>query len=155
MGTRSRIGIVYGEGRNLKVKSIYCHWDGYPEYNGKMLMEYYNNNARAEELINLGDISSLRKKISTNEPHSFDNPQEDVTIAYARDRGEEKNILDIDFDGFKDYLKKSDIEFVYLRYKDEWLWAPINYDYITNEWTLGAFTKLEYKIQEIEENRGE
>lgn len=152
MGTRSRIGIVYGgnDGK-LKVRSIYCHWDGYPEYNGKMLMEYYNNNARAEELIDLGDISSLRKKTSTTEHHTFDEPQEDVTIAYHRDRGEEKRILELDFDDFKDYLKKSDIEFVYLRYRDEWLWAPINYDYITNDWTLGAFTKLEYKIQEIEE----
>lgn len=153
MGTRSRIGIVYGgnDGK-LKVRSIYCHWDGYPEYNGKMLMEYYNNNARAEELIDLGDISSLRKKISTKEPHSFDNPQKDVTVAYARDRGEEKRILEMDFDDFKEYLRKSDIEFVYLRYRDEWLYAEVEYDYITNKSQLSAFKVLKWKIDDLRKN---
>ena len=151
MGTRSRIGILYGDDNKLKVRSIYCHWDGYPEYNGKMLIDYYNNNARTEELINLGDISSLRKKISTSEKHSFDEPQEDTTIAYHRDRGEEKRILEMNFDDFKEYIKNSDIEYVYLRFRDEWLYAPVDYDYITHDSVLGAFKNLEYKIQSLKE----
>lgn len=151
MSTRSRIGMVYGgDDGKLKVKSIYCHWDGYPEYNGKMLIDYYDNNARTEELLELGDISSLRKKISTNEHHTFDEPQEDVTIAYARDRGEEKRILEMDFDDFKDYLKDSDIEYVYLRFRDEWLYASLDYDYITGRNVLSAFKELNYYVSKME-----
>lgn len=149
MSTRSRIGILYGDGDKLKVKTIYCHSDGYPEYNGAMLMEYYNNNARTEELLELGDISSLRKKISTSEKHDFYNPQEDVTIAYHRDRGEQKHILEMDFEDFKKYLKDSDIEYCYLRFRDEWLYAPVDYDYISHESILGAFKPLEYTIRAL------
>ncbi len=25
------------------IKSIYCHWDGYPSNNGKILLEHYNS----------------------------------------------------------------------------------------------------------------
>jgi len=150
MSTRSRIGIVFGTNKNeLKVKSIYCHWDGYVEYNGKMLIDYYNNNARTEELINLGDISSLRKKISTSGEHSFDNPQEDVTIAYHRDRGEEKRINEEYLTNFLENIVESDIEFVYLRFRDEWLYATVDYDYIQEKYVLSAFRPLEYKVQEL------
>ena len=150
MGTRSRIGILYGDGEKLKVKSIYCHWDGYPEYNGAMLMKYYNNYGRTEQLLELGDISVLKKKITPSTTHTFEEPEPDVTIAYSRDRGEEKRILEMDFEEFKDYVKDSDIEYVYLRYKDEWLYAELNYDYITYNSVLGAFRPLKYKIERLE-----
>lgn len=35
-------------------KSIYCHWDGYPEYNGLILFENYKDKNKVEKLINLG-----------------------------------------------------------------------------------------------------
>lgn len=141
-----------GEDGKLRVKSIYCHWDGYPEYNGKMLIDYYDNNARTEELLELGDISSLDKKIAPTESHTFDKPQKDVTVAYARDRGEEKRILEMDFDDFKDYINHSDVEFVYLRYQDRWLYAEVEYDYITHESQLGAFKELGWKIANLRKN---
>ena len=50
MGTRSRIAIE----KDGKVKSMYCHWDGYLEYNGKMLFDYYNSEEKAEALVNNG-----------------------------------------------------------------------------------------------------
>ena len=34
MATRSTIAMKTDEGR---IRSIYCHWDGYVGYNGKML----------------------------------------------------------------------------------------------------------------------
>lgn len=150
MGTRSRIGIVYGFENELKVKSIYCHWDGYLEHNGALLMKYYNNYGRTEELINLGDISSLRPKISTKEEHSFDNPQEDVTIAYHRDRGEDLHISEEYLPNFIENIVNSDIEYVYLRYRDEWLYATVDYDYILNKYVLSAFRPLQYKIEALE-----
>ena len=38
MGTRSTIGLEYPDGT---VRGIYCHWDGYPDNNGKILVEHY------------------------------------------------------------------------------------------------------------------
>jgi hypothetical protein len=46
MGTRSRIGVMHGD----KVKSIYCHWDGYLEHNGAILQEHYDS-AKANHLV--------------------------------------------------------------------------------------------------------
>lgn len=56
MSTRSRIGIQL---KNDSILSVYCHWDGYPEFNGKKLKEHFNTRAKAAELIDGGDISAL------------------------------------------------------------------------------------------------
>ena len=46
MGTRSRIGVMHGD----KLKSVYCHWDGYLEHNGRILQEHYDS-AKANQLV--------------------------------------------------------------------------------------------------------
>lgn len=56
MGTRSTIGVLNTDG---SVSAVYCHWDGYPEHNGKILMENYTTEEKVRELIDLGSISSL------------------------------------------------------------------------------------------------
>ena len=56
MGTRSRIGIQLADDSIL---SIYCHYDGYPEFNGVKLVENFNSRDAATELIDGGDISCL------------------------------------------------------------------------------------------------
>ena len=48
MGTRSRIGIQLSDDSIL---SVYCHWDGYPEFNGVKLKEHFNSYEKASELI--------------------------------------------------------------------------------------------------------
>ncbi len=55
MATRSRIGI---ELKNGSVLSVYHHWDGYPEWLGRILRTHYNTHALAAELIDGGDMSS-------------------------------------------------------------------------------------------------
>ena len=55
MGTRSRIGIELKDGSIL---SAYHHWDGYPEWLGRMLKTHYNSRDLASELIDGGDMSS-------------------------------------------------------------------------------------------------
>ena len=54
MATRSRIGIELKDG---SVLSVYHHWDGYPEWLGRMLKTHYNSRSLAEELIDGGDMS--------------------------------------------------------------------------------------------------
>ena len=56
MGTRSRIGLQL---KDDSILSVYCHWNGYPEFNGVKLKEYFNTRAKAAELIDGGDISCL------------------------------------------------------------------------------------------------
>jgi hypothetical protein len=85
MATRSRIGIELEDGA---IRSIYCHWDGYPSGVGATLTVHYTQREKVLELISLGDISSLDAEVSPNGPHSFDKPQAGVTVAYHRDRGE-------------------------------------------------------------------
>jgi len=108
MATRSRIGM---EQPNGEVRSIYCHWDGYPEGVGATLQEHYTNPEKVEALIALGDISSLSRCVSVNIPgvtHTFDNPDPDVTVAYHRDRGEEFRAPRVD--SSVEAFSRSDIE---------------------------------------------
>ena len=56
MATRSRIGLQLQDGSIL---SVYCHWDGYPQFNGVKLVEHFNSYEKAAELIDGGDISAL------------------------------------------------------------------------------------------------
>ena len=68
---------------------IYNHSDGYPEYLGAMLQEHYRDPAKVGRLIALGDISILYPKLEPSGPHSFNDREEGVTVAYGRDRGEQ------------------------------------------------------------------
>ena len=56
MGTRSRIGIELSDN---SIMSVYCHWDGYPSYNGRILREHYTTVEKVRELIDGGNISVL------------------------------------------------------------------------------------------------
>ena len=51
MSTRSKIGILRKDGT---VDHIYCHWDGYPEHNGCILYNDYNNINKINSLIKNG-----------------------------------------------------------------------------------------------------
>jgi len=54
MGTRSRIGIQL---KDNSVLSVYCHYDGYPEFNGRVLRDNYDTIEKVRELIDGGDMS--------------------------------------------------------------------------------------------------
>jgi hypothetical protein len=55
MATRSRIGIQLSD---ESVLSVYHHWDGYPEWLGRILKTHYNTRDKVAELIDGGDMSS-------------------------------------------------------------------------------------------------
>ena len=96
MGTRSMIAIQ--NPYNKTVRAVYCHWDGYLEHNGAILQKHYSNSPKVNNLIALGDISSLRPEIG--EKHNFSRldstlPEAEyealygnMTTYYGRDRGE-------------------------------------------------------------------
>jgi hypothetical protein len=88
MATRSRIAIEHQDGT---VTSIYCHFDGYLSHNGEILQNHFQDREKVEQLIALGDISSLTPNLNPTGKHTFDNPEPEITVAYHRDRGEHLN----------------------------------------------------------------
>ena len=132
MATRSNIGIVNDNG---SVTGIYCHWDGYPENNGKILLKHYTDSEKIKQLMYLGDLSSLNEKLDTDLPHSFKKPVEGVCVAYGRDRGETgvesrvfKNISD-----FQKFADRTGADYQYLFNNGKWQYR--NYDSTWNELT--------------------
>jgi len=127
MGTRSRIGVMHGD----KVKSIYCHYDGYLEHNGQVLAQYYDS-AKANNLVALGDMSTLRPQIG--EKHAFSqfdlSPEEveaykeltrDWCTFYGRDRGE-VSVWKV-ANTFEEFLEQADLcgaEYYYIMKDGVW-----------------------------------
>jgi len=118
MGTHSRIGVMHGD----TVKSVYCHYDGYLEHNGRILQEYYDS-ARANHLVALGDLSSLCPEIDPgNDYHSFDNPKAGVCVFYGRDRDEEGVDFKVahTFAAFLDQVEACGAEYYYIMKDGVW-----------------------------------
>ena len=119
MGTRSRIGVMHGD----NCKSVYCHWDGYVDHNGRILLQHYDS-SKANHLVALGDLSSLRPDVFVAEgvEHSFEKPAEDICIFYGRDRGETGVDYKVDAT-FEDFLKACndcDAEYYYIMKDGVW-----------------------------------
>lgn len=122
MSTRSNIAIQRKDGTRT---GIYCHFDGYIEGVGVTLQLAYNTAEKVEELLKLGNISTLGYYTESRDTN------ENGTIAYHRDRGEDLEFWD------------TEQEFNYLF--DEWdgVW------YVTSEkWIEDTFAtrmlKLDY-----------
>jgi hypothetical protein len=62
MGTKLHIAI---ERENGAVESIRCQYDGYPAYNGALLLQHYNTPDRVNALIGLGNIDSVFRSFCT------------------------------------------------------------------------------------------
>lgn len=66
MSTSSAIGVMHGS----KAKVVYCHHDGYLDGVGRTLLTY--DSPSANELISLGDMSSLGYNINQTEFYGRD-----------------------------------------------------------------------------------
>lgn len=58
MGTRSRVAVMHGD----VCKSVYCHYDGYLDYTGRILQEHYDS-TRANALVARGDNSGVKETL--------------------------------------------------------------------------------------------
>jgi hypothetical protein len=114
------------------VKSIYCHWDGYLGFNGQILQEHYDS-AKANHLVALGDLSSLRANIGEEHAFSqFELPAEEVeaykTLTenwctfYGRDRGEKGTEWQVatTFEEFLGQCYNSGAEYYYIMKDGVW-----------------------------------
>jgi hypothetical protein len=120
MGTPASIAVKHGD----NIKSIYVHWDGYPEHVGKILNDRYNS-ALANQLVALGDMSELHERITPTDgvEHSYAKPEKGVCVFYMRDRGETSADW-IKSDSIKEWAKSTDCDHFYLM--DEGLWYYID-----------------------------
>ena len=103
MATRSRIGI---ELKNGSVLSVYHHWDGYPEWLGRILKTHYNTRAQVAELIDGGDMSVCWN--DNNEPEYYSARGEDCPPRHDADLAEY-------------LLPNNSEEFAYLYRNGEWV----------------------------------
>lgn len=115
MSIRSTITLSTKDG----YKSIYCHYDGYLAGVGTMLTKHYNTQEKVEELIALGSLSSLNKRIapSADEKHTWEKPVNDVTVAYHRDRGE--SLVISEYETLQE-LSRDPEDYNYLFENDNW-----------------------------------
>jgi hypothetical protein len=116
MATRSLIGKLNSD---RTVTHIYCHWDGYPSHNGVLLQEYWNTPYKVDQLLALGDLSSLGSEIGEQQDfNGFRN--RDWCMTYGRDRNQSntgaKTVSREDFFGDGDY-----IDYFYL-YNEDFEW---------------------------------
>jgi len=81
MSTRSFIGKLLPDG---KIKSVYCHWDGKPSHNGKILKEHYTDETKIDTLLDLGSLEVLDKEIG-NKLGKF-TARDGQCIFYGRDK---------------------------------------------------------------------
>ena len=144
MGTRSTIALEYADGT---VEQVYCHWDGYLSNNGRILQEHYSDPFKLRDLIDLGDISSLKTTVGTKHAFSqFEVPMDgeaydklygDMTTFYGRDRGE-TGVGAKKFKDYADYVANHQYEeFEYIlrnvNGKATWFVADHSDNYVTLE----------------------
>jgi len=115
MATRSRIGIELSDGSIL---SAYHHWDGYPEWLGRILKTHYNSYEKASELIDGGDMSLCWTDESWESLRDESKKKNHYGPQYYSERGEDcpprhdKNL--------KEYLSEGE-EYAYLYTNNEWI----------------------------------
>ena len=154
MATRSTIALEFADGT---VEQVYCHWDGYLAHNGQILLKHYSNPFILRDLIDLGDISSLKPTIGTK--HAFSHFElraeevaeykvltENMTTFYGRDRGEtgadKKSFVD-----FQDYLahhQYEEYDYILRNVNGKATWFVSDHD--------GAYVELEQAIMDEQDS---
>jgi hypothetical protein len=125
MSTHSSIGMSNHKGL---IMAIMCTWDGYPEHNGRILLEHYTTVGKISRMLDGGDMSILGMDVGNR--HDFDGPitnaKDEVTrfafesTFYRRDRGNyDANVACVyrDRHDFKEYGCGP---FYYLFENNEW-----------------------------------
>ena len=136
MGTRSRIAVMHG----TVCKSVYCHWDGYLSFNGRLLQANYDS-SKANQLVALGDLSSLRANIGekhafskfelpVEEQDAFELATEDMCTFYGRDRGETGIEYQVahTFEDFLEQCEGCDAEYYYVMENGQWYCGSMHED---------------------------
>jgi hypothetical protein len=120
MSTRSLICRLTRDGfSEPPIEGVYCHWDGYPSNNGRLLLDHYQDEEKLKRLLELGSLSFLQAEIG--QKHGFGKALDehpDWCLFYGRDREETEGIGKMTFKGDDESVleqaKKCGCEYVYL-----------------------------------------
>ena len=118
MATRSRIGIQL---KDNSVLSVYHHWDGYPQWLGRILTTHYNTKEKVSELIDGGDMSTCWTDKVWGKDRTDGQKYGPETYA---DRGEDcpPSVMTM-----SEYLdKKNNEEYAYIFRDGEWVCYDMN-----------------------------
>lgn len=116
MATRSYIGV---RNPDASVDYIYCHFDGYPEGVGQILLNHYTNMDKVNALLKLGDLSVLGKEIGEKQDfNDYKNLNRDWCLAYGRDRGESN--ISAKTGDYKELISDKSVDYVYVFDGDYW-----------------------------------
>ena len=110
MGTRSRVAVMHGD----VCKSVYCHYDGYLDYAGRILLARYDSTL-ANALIARGDNSGIKETLEDMNFYS-DRGEEDVSWQVAHS-----------FDEFLEQVNNCHGEYYYVMKDGVW-YAGAVYD---------------------------
>lgn len=119
MATRSNISVKVGN----EYRTVYCHWDGYLKGVGEMLLNHYNSQELAEELVKEGSMSYLEKKCSCPDGHSYETPINGYTVYYGRDRGETETEYKV-----SEERPRVNEEYLYVFEDGKWFVSSIYFD---------------------------
>lgn len=118
MATRSRIGLELADGSIL---SAYSHWDGYPEWMGRILRTHYNTKEKVAELIDGGDMSSPW----TEDRWNSETKAQEYGPQYYSQRGEDTPPR-LDADLCEYLLPHKNEEYAYVFRNGEWVCYDMN-----------------------------
>ena len=115
MATRSMIGQMQDD---QTILAIYCHWDGYPEHNGRLLKDHWTDRAKVKQMLDLGDMSVLGEEIGKK--HHFDDRdgRGNGCAFYGRDRNEDVSNTVYKMASWLECEGYMGAEFLYLQGKD-------------------------------------
>ena len=121
MGTRSRIGIQL---KDDSVLSVYCHYDGYPEFNGRVLRDNYDTVEKVRELIDGGDMSCTWTNVGWNNETL---PESGPLHYTSRGESMEINAPRYDDDIFEFLKKENNEEYAYIfTVNNKWVCRKMN-----------------------------
>ena len=103
MGTRSRVAVMHGD----VCKSVYCHYDGYLDYTGRILLAHYNSTA-ANLLIARGDNSGVKETL------------EEMNFYADRDEDNVSWQVSHSFEEFLDQVQGNGCEYYYVMRDGAW-----------------------------------
>ena len=121
MGTRSRIGIQL---QDNSVLSVYCHYDGYPEFNGRVLRDNFDTVEKVRNLIDGGDMSCTWTNAGWNNETL---PKSGPLHYTARGESLESNAPRYDESIFDFLDKKNNEEYAYIwTVNNKWVCTKMN-----------------------------
>ena len=130
MGTRSRVAVMHGD----VCKSVYCHYDGYLDYTGRILLEHWGS-VEANALVARGDNSGVKETLEEMNFYS-DRGEEDVGYQVAHT-----------FEEFLEQVESCFAEYYYVMQDGVWYAGAV---YATTGLLKGGLVPLKDAVDAIE-----